>query len=238
MSGGAPSSKTPSIDDLILATADDELLMGHHWSEWICVAPFLEEDLAVSSIGQDELGHAHALYALLTDDIDTLALRRSPTQYRSAWLCELPTPDWADALVRHLLYDIAEDLRWEGLAAADPVRLGGLADQARREERYHRRHATSMVERLLSAGGDSRTAIEESMERLAPLAAGLFEDMADLYGRFTAAVDELLRPHALAVDWPTAPPSGQGRAGLRSEHFESLHRRLNAVIDLDPSAAW
>ena len=32
--------------------------MGQQHTEWIGVAPFLEEDLAFSSIGQDELGHA------------------------------------------------------------------------------------------------------------------------------------------------------------------------------------
>ena len=52
---------SPAARDIILAFADDEHLMGQQHTEWIGVAPFLEEDLAFASIGQDELGHAALL---------------------------------------------------------------------------------------------------------------------------------------------------------------------------------
>jgi ring-1,2-phenylacetyl-CoA epoxidase subunit PaaC len=48
--------------ELLLALADDELVLGHRHSEWTGWAPYLEEDLAFSSIGQDEVGHARLLY--------------------------------------------------------------------------------------------------------------------------------------------------------------------------------
>ena len=54
----------PAERAVLLAFADDEHLMGQRHTEWIGVAPFLEEDLAFASIGQDELGHAAMLYAL------------------------------------------------------------------------------------------------------------------------------------------------------------------------------
>ena len=50
----------------LLALADDEHLIGQQHTEWIGVAPFLEEDLAFASIAQDELGHAAALYEVIT----------------------------------------------------------------------------------------------------------------------------------------------------------------------------
>ncbi len=50
-----------SAIEYLLAFADDEHLMGQRYTEWIGVAPFLEEDLALASIGQDELGHAAML---------------------------------------------------------------------------------------------------------------------------------------------------------------------------------
>ena len=52
--------------------------MGQQHTEWIGVAPFLEEDLAFCSIAQDELGHAAMLYELLAEDggVDRLAFGR------------------------------------------------------------------------------------------------------------------------------------------------------------------
>ena len=58
------------IREFVLAFADDEHLMGQQHAEWIGVAPFLEEDLAFCSIGQDELGHAASLYALVAGEGD------------------------------------------------------------------------------------------------------------------------------------------------------------------------
>ena len=232
------AGQSREVDALVLATADDEMMMGHQWSEWICVAPFLEEDLAVCSIGQDELGHAQALYSLLTDDVDRLALRRAPGDYRSGWLCELATPAWEDALARHFLYDLGEEERWLALADSDPDRLGGLAAQAQREERYHRTHAVSMVERLADPGTASRARLLDAIDRLVPLAAAQFDDLPAAYPRFRTTVDAVLDGCGHSMRWPAEPPTGQGRAGVRSSHFEALQRRLNAVVDLDPSATW
>ncbi|HYU57528.1 MAG TPA: Phenylacetic acid catabolic protein, partial [Actinomycetota bacterium] len=47
---------------LLLALADDELIIGHRHSEWTGWAPHIEEDLAFSSIAQDEMAHARLLY--------------------------------------------------------------------------------------------------------------------------------------------------------------------------------
>src|SRR5207247_6905394 len=78
---------------LLLALADDELILGHRHSEWTGWAPHIEEDLAFSSIAQDEMAHARLLYALAREsgladgDESDLALGRSPGEYRNAWIC-------------------------------------------------------------------------------------------------------------------------------------------------------
>jgi ring-1,2-phenylacetyl-CoA epoxidase subunit PaaC len=122
---------------------------GQRHTEWIGVAPFIEEDLAFASIGQDELGHATMLYELLEGaDADRLALLRDPGEYRSCWLAEAACTDWADALVRHWLYDEAELLRWQGLAVSSLQPLRDIATRALAEEAYHRRHATALLDAL------------------------------------------------------------------------------------------
>jgi ring-1,2-phenylacetyl-CoA epoxidase subunit PaaC len=103
------ATEQDGVRDYLLALADDEHLMGQQHTEWIGVAPFLEEDLAFSSIGQDELGHAVLLYELVCEldgvevtdaAVDGLAYRAGD-DYRSCALVEYQTADWAEALVRH-----------------------------------------------------------------------------------------------------------------------------------------
>ena len=61
--------------------ADDELILGYWDSEWTGIAPILEEDVAMSSLAQDEIGHARALLGLLGElrgeDPDVLAYDRA-----------------------------------------------------------------------------------------------------------------------------------------------------------------
>jgi len=80
------------LDELLLAMADDEFVIGFSDSEWTGIAPMLEEDVAMSSLSQDELGHAAALYALLGgvtgQDPDAIAYDREPDAYRHARLLD------------------------------------------------------------------------------------------------------------------------------------------------------
>src|SRR4051812_50228122 len=55
----------------ILTLADDELILGWRNSEWTGIAPFLEEDVAFSSIAQTEIGHARAWYQLAAVEVET-----------------------------------------------------------------------------------------------------------------------------------------------------------------------
>ena len=53
----------------LLRLADDELILGWRNSEWTGIAPFLEEDVAFSSIAQTEIGHARAWYELAAKEL-------------------------------------------------------------------------------------------------------------------------------------------------------------------------
>ncbi|HEY7603275.1 MAG TPA: 1,2-phenylacetyl-CoA epoxidase subunit PaaC [Gaiellaceae bacterium] len=134
---------------LLLAIADDELVLGWRDSEWTGIAPVLEEDVALSSIAQNEIGHARAIYQLLSEDADALAFDRAPEEYRSSQLVELRfVPDWARTIARRVLYEAADELRLRRLIAADDPAVGGLAAKIDREEAYHRMHAQLWHERL------------------------------------------------------------------------------------------
>jgi ring-1,2-phenylacetyl-CoA epoxidase subunit PaaC len=153
----------------LLEIADDELILGWRNSEWTGIAPFLEEDVAFSSIAQNEIGHARALYQLAAEDLgttaDELAFDRSTGEYRCSQLVELRfVPDWARTIARHVLYERADEERIKELMASDDAEVAGLAAKIDREEAYHRMHAEMWFERLKE---DPRFA--EAVEELRPL---------------------------------------------------------------------
>ncbi len=159
------------MNELLLSLADDELVIGWRDSEWTGIAPLLEEDVAFSSIAQNEIGHARALYELLTDDADALAFDRPLDAYRCAPLVELRLLEWAHAIARRWLYEVADEIRIAALMEHDDAAVAGLAAKINREEAYHRMHAEMWRERLQDAP-QFRAAVDE----LWPYAVGLLPE--------------------------------------------------------------
>jgi ring-1,2-phenylacetyl-CoA epoxidase subunit PaaC len=153
---------------LLLEIADDELILGWRDSEWTGIAPFLEEDVAFSSIAQNEVGHARALYELAARELgttaDELAFDRQPDEYRCSELVELRLPEWERTIARHVLYEDADAARLERLKASNDAEVAGLASKIDREEVYHRLHAEMWAARL---EGEPRYAA--ALEELRPL---------------------------------------------------------------------
>jgi ring-1,2-phenylacetyl-CoA epoxidase subunit PaaC len=165
----------------ILEIADDELILGWRNSEWTGIAPMLEEDVAFSSIAQNEIGHARALYELAARELgttaDELAFDRSPDEYRCSQLVQLRlVPDWARTIARHVVYERADQARLETLKGADDVELAGLAAKIDREEAYHRMHAEMWAERL---AGEPR--YTEALAELEPLVDVRDEHLPELH---------------------------------------------------------
>lgn len=168
-----------ALVSVITALADDELILGHRHSEWTGFAPHMEEDVAFSSIAQDEIGHAAALYALVAklteDDADRLALGRAKSEYRNAILCERDNGDWAYTLARHWLYDHADALRLASLEKTSHEELAALVTKIRREERYHLLHAETWMKRLAHGPVEGRRKLADGVTRAFNEAIALFE---------------------------------------------------------------
>jgi ring-1,2-phenylacetyl-CoA epoxidase subunit PaaC len=164
---------------LLLALADDELVLGHRHAEWTGWAPYLEEDLAFSSIAQDEMAHARALYELagpLADaSTDELAFGRPPDAYRHAVICERPNRDWCYSLARHYLYDTADDVRLGALERSTWAELADLLRTIQLEERYHVEHGELWLERLSSGPVEGRQKLAQGLEASIGEALAIFE---------------------------------------------------------------
>ena len=158
------------MNELLLGLADDELVIGWRDSEWTGIAPLLEEDVAFSSIAQNEIGHARAVYELLADDADALAFDRKVDEYRCAPLVELRLLDWAHTIARRWLYETADEIRITALLDDEDSRIAGLAAKINREEAYHRMHAEMWRERL-----SDTPQFQAAVEELWPYAVGLLQ---------------------------------------------------------------
>jgi len=208
----------------LLQVADDELIVGWRDSEWTGIAPTLEEDVAFSSIAQNEIGHARALYELaaqeLGTDADALAFDRAPDEYRCAPLVELHLLEWAHTIARRYLYEEADRVRIAALMGSGDAELAGLAAKIDREEVYHRMHAELWAARLHDEP------------------------------RFNAAVDELW-PYALGVLEPELRDElarRVGRAstsllqtverGAHTPDLSALHDQMTEVRRSQPGASW
>ena len=204
-----------SLVSVLLSLGDDELVLGHRHSEWTGFAPHIEEDVAFSSIAQDEIGHAAAYYGIVAriigDDADRLALGRDPNEYRNAILCERPNGDWAYTLARHWLYDTADAVRLEALEETSHPELAALVTKMRREERYHLLHANTWIERVARGPVEGHTKLVDGITAAYREALGLFEPFE-------------LEEEALKEGWLTTP-SGELR-----QRF--LDRTTNALDDL------
>jgi ring-1,2-phenylacetyl-CoA epoxidase subunit PaaC len=209
---------------LILSLADDELILGWRDSEWTGIAPTLEEDVAFSSIAQNEIGHARALYELAAEelgtDADALAFDRAPADYRCAPLVELRLlDDWAHTIARRYLYEEADRVRIEALKGSDDAELAGLAAKIDREEVYHRLHAELWAGRLRD-----EPRFTAAVEDLWPYALGVLEP---------GQRDELARRVGLSANLAQAH-----ERGAHTDELEPLWEEMTEVRRSVPGAQW
>jgi len=171
----------------LLEIADDELILGWRDSEWTGIAPLLEEDVAFSSIAQNEIGHARALYELVARErgttADELAFDRAPEDYYCSRIVELRLLDWEKTIARHYLYEEADARRLEQLKQSGDAEIAGLAAKIDREETYHRMHAQMWFDRLkderrfTAALDELRPLLDSGREEHSPELADLWEEM-------------------------------------------------------------
>jgi ring-1,2-phenylacetyl-CoA epoxidase subunit PaaC len=245
--------------------ADDELIIGHRNSEWTGIAPILEEDIAFSSMAQDEIGHALTYYRMLHElgeaDPDTLAFRRGAAEFRCAHLAEWPREDWAFSICRQFLYDGAEAVRLAALAHSSCQPLAQAARKLAGEEKYHWMHGRAWIQRLGQATPDSHGRMQTALDKAFPLALGLFEAPEAEAGLVAEGVKppesdlrrdwlDLIAPvlDSAGLVYPAARQNGTwqasaaaaegGRAGRHTPHLERLLDAMQAVYRTDPEAEW
>lgn len=249
------STRHAALANLLLTLADDELVIGYWDTEWTGIAPVLEEDVAMSSIAQDEIGHALAYYELLSSltgiSPDEYAYGRDPDEYRFASLLGRARGDWAITMARRFLYETADAVRLGSLERSSHQPLADLVAKMRREEQYHLMHVQTWFERFLAHSGNARDRFSVALTDLWPgtldifapldneaelLASGILpEPMGELRARWQA----MLQPSLDRAGATTSgdPPTERRRGGIHPD-FAWLHNEMTMVYRSQPGAEW
>jgi len=248
---------TDALKKLLYRMADDELILAHRHSEWTGLGPLLEEDIAFSSIAQDKLGHAQALFQILhglgEPEPDTAAFMRNAKQFTCCHFVELPNGEYDVSLMRHFLFDMAEVLRYRALAEGTYQPLASLARKVSGELKYHLYHARTWVIQLGANGNEESAArMQSALNEVWPYALGLFEAAPTdtelvsegvfpgedvLLQQWLTSVEETLTEAKLVVPTNGQPIYG-GRSGYHTEYLQPLLDEMTEVYRVDPSATW
>ncbi len=255
----SPEVRT-ALKKLLYRMADDDLIIAHRNSEWTGLGPTLEEDIAFSSIAQDKLGHALGLYTILHEELgeenpDTIAFGRTETTFTCCHFVELPIGDYAFSLVRHLLFDLADQIRFELLETSSFEPLARLARKVKGEIKYHLFHGAIWVKKLAAEGNEeSRARIHTAVRESMPLALGIFEPVEEdqvlieagifpgeehLCSLWLKGVEAIFEDAGIPMpDTSELSPATGGREGNHTEYLAPLLSEMTEVFRIDPSAEW
>ena len=223
-----------------LALADDALIYSHRLQQWVAGLPELEEETAVANIALDLLGQARLLLAraggIVGQTEDQLAFFREEKEFRSVRLAEHDDRDFAELVVRLLMFSTWRLALFEELATApDPV-LAAIAAKGVNELAYHRDYAAAWVIRLGDGTDYSHAKAQAALDALWPLVGDL-DLVADAAAYLDAVIAEatLTRPSAP----PLAPVAGKtGRDGTHTEAMGYILAELQSLARANPDATW
>ncbi|KOP83961.1 1,2-phenylacetyl-CoA epoxidase subunit PaaC [Cytobacillus solani] len=252
---------------LLYQLADDDFILAYRGSEWLGLAPHIEEDVAFSSISQDTMGHAAMFYQLLSDlgegDVDHLAHARSAKERKNAILLEMvngpghylskPRYDWAFAVVRNYFYVQAKKVRMESLKNSSYEPLANAALKVNMELYYHLLHWKTWFVQLMQAGDEARKKMEDAIKRvsadfdgvvsLGPLSKDiatfkLIESEDILKEKWKLFMQPVFDSVNLEMPDQFGIQSGDGRKGEHSKDLDDALIILSEVYQVDPAASW
>jgi ring-1,2-phenylacetyl-CoA epoxidase subunit PaaC len=192
--------------NLLFQLADDDFLFSYRGSEWLGLAPHIEEDIAYSSITQDSMGHANMYYQLLEklglEKADLLAHLRPAADRKNSVLVERPNGegyymdvekqnddgtsievphyDWAFTVVRNYFYTSAKKVKIDSLKNSSYQPLAEAAVKVNTELYYHLLHWKTWFVQLLNSTEEAKQRMHEAIEKVS-------SDLGDLFSLGNAA---------------------------------------------------
>ena len=191
----------------LLRLGDNASILGHRLGEWCGHGPELEEDIAMTNVSLDLMGHARSLYTYAGQvegqgkTEDDIAFLRQEREYINALLIEQPNGHYGDTIARQFLFDSFNLLLFEALVNSNDETIAGIAAKAVKEIRYHLRRSTEWVLRLGDGTEESHNKIQESFD-------GIWKFTADLFVQ--DATDDLIIEAGIGPDLEKLYPEWKG----------------------------
>lgn len=245
--------------EYLLRLGDSHLVLGHRLSEWCGRGPMLEEDIALTNIALDCIGHASVLLRLAGQvdgtqrSEDDLAYLREAVQFRNLLLVEQPNGDFACTMARQFLFSAWAGGLYDLLQQSTDSTLAAAAAKFAKEISYHLRHSREWMLRLGDGTDESHRRLQEAIDDLWPYTGELFQlwpGDADLIERrliphperlqapWTARITEVFSAAAITLPSPGAHMFSGGPLGRHSEKLGYLLAEMQIVARSFPGAAW
>jgi ring-1,2-phenylacetyl-CoA epoxidase subunit PaaC len=241
-----------------LRLADNNLIAGQRLAEWCSNGPILEEDLAMTNFGLDYLGQAEFHYDYAAElegknrSGDDLAFTRSERQYYNCLLLEQPNGDFAQSMMKMMLYSAFGKLLLEQLCHSNDARLAALAAKGIKEIKYHFRHSSEWIIRFGNGTNESKQRAQQALNELWPytddmfnindtdkelISLGIAANLNNIYEPWKLAVNEILGAAMLQIPEQTYMQKG-GYEGNHTEHLGHLLCEMQYLQRAHPGATW
>ena len=237
--------------DYLLRLGDDSLILGQRLSEWCGHAAALEVDLSLANVALDLVGQATLLLGQ-AGDADSLAFHRDVLDFRNCLLVEQPNGDFAQTIVRQLLFSTWQHMHLQRLVNSSDQFLREYAAKAVKEVAYHRELASEWTVRLGDGTDESATRMAEGLDwcwRFIPelfevddvlerlIADGIAPDPRQFEDEYRSAIAAVLSEAKLAAPADQRPILG-GRRGHHSEHLGHVLAVMQFLPRTYPDATW
>jgi ring-1,2-phenylacetyl-CoA epoxidase subunit PaaC len=214
-----------ALFEYLLRLGDNCLILSQRLSEWCAHGPVLEEDIAMTNVALDLLGHARfwLTYAAEVEnagrDEDKLAYLRDAGEFRNVLLVEQPNSDYAQTTGRQFYFDTWHYFLLRELKQSTDPRIADIAEKALKEVTYHLERSADWVIRL----GDGT---DESHRRM--------QNAADSLWMYTG---ELFEPDAVDLEM-TKRGIGADLEALRRSWLDRVEKTFSAATLKSPSDTW
>jgi ring-1,2-phenylacetyl-CoA epoxidase subunit PaaC len=214
-----------ALFEYLLRLGDNCLILSQRLSEWCGHGPVLEEDIALTNVALDLLGHARFWLSYAgeieggTRGEDQLAFLRDATDFRNVLLVEQPNGDYAVTTARQFYFDVWHRLILQELQHSNDRRVAEIAAKALKEVTYHVERSSEWIIRLGYGTAESHERMQSAVEELWMYTGELFE---------MDAVDREMAERGI----------GANLANFREPWLNHLQKTFSEATLTIPSGKW
>ncbi len=242
----------------LVRLGDNCLILSQRLAEWCGHGPALEEDIALTNVALDLLGHARLWLSYAAEvegsgrDEDQLAYLRDAGEFQNVLLVEQPNGDFGVTMARQFYFDLWYSLLLRELRTSRDERIAAIAEKAAKEVDYHLQRSTDWVIRLGDGTPESHERMQRALDDLWMYTGELFQMDApdtELRDRGTGPnlehlrepwlqhVTKTLSEATLSVPGETWMQRG-GKQGVHTENLGYILAEMQFLQRAYPGAQW